>query len=117
MFSFYQIHPTRINKTNGASSSEDGVTADVKTTTNSWKQLGIFRSLPTLKIIGKARPRNPPNSFILSFVVLLATIGIIEIITGMKCHHILNLEPSAASEGVAGDCISLPSKGDDNFNC
>jgi hypothetical protein len=34
----------------------------------------------------------------------------------MKCHHILNSEPSAASEGVA-DCISLSSKGDDNFNC
>jgi hypothetical protein len=40
----------------------------------------------------------------------------IAILTGMKCHHILNLEPSAASKGVT-DCISLPSKGNDNFNC
>ncbi len=31
LFSHYQIHPTSINKTNGASSSEDGMTADVKT--------------------------------------------------------------------------------------
>ncbi len=51
MFSFYQIHPMSINKTNSASSSEDGVTADVNTTTNSWKQRGILRSLPTLKIM------------------------------------------------------------------
>jgi hypothetical protein len=77
MFSFYQIHPTSINKTNGASSSEDGATADVNTTNNSWKQRGIFRSLTTLKIIGKAQPRNPSNGCILSFLVLLATIGII----------------------------------------
>ncbi len=116
MFSFYQIHPTSINKTNSAYSSEDGVTADVNTTTHSWKQRGIFRFLPTLKIIGKSGHKNPPNGCILSFLVLLATIGIIAILTGMKCHHILNLEPSAASEGVA-DCISLPSEGDDNFNC
>jgi hypothetical protein len=34
----------------------------------------------------------------------------------MKRHHNLNSEPSSASKGVA-DCISLPSKGDDNFNC
>jgi hypothetical protein len=116
MFSFYQIHPTSINKTNGASSSEDGVTADVNTTTNSWKQCGISRFLPTLRIIRKAWPRNLPNGCILSFLVLLATIGIIVILTGMKCHHILNSEPSAASKGVA-DCISLPSEEEDNFNC
>ncbi len=116
MFSFYQICPTSINKTNGASSSEEGVTADVNTTTNSWKQCGISRFLPSLKIIGKAQPRNPPNRFILSFLVLLATNRIIAILTGMKCHHILNSEPSAASKGVT-DCISLSSKGDENFNC
>ncbi len=115
MFSFYQIHPTSINKTNGASSSEDGVTTDVNTTTNSWKQRGISRFLTTLKIIGKAQPRNPPNGFILSFLVLLATIGIIAILTGMKCQHILTLKPSAASKGVL-NCISLSSKGDENFN-
>ncbi len=115
MFSFYQIHPTSMNKTNGASLSEDRVTADVKTTTNSWKQRGISRSLPTLKIIGKAQPRTPPNGCLLSFLVLLATIKIIAILTSMKCHHILNSEPSAAYNGVA-DCISLPSEGDDNFN-
>jgi hypothetical protein len=71
--------------------------------------------LPTLKIIGKAQPRNLPNGFISSFLVLLATIGIIAILTGIKYHHILNLEPSVASKGVA-DCISLSSKGDDNFS-
>ncbi len=115
-FTCYQIHPMSINKTNGASSSEDGVTADVNTTTNSWKQCVISRFLPTLKIIGKAQPRNPPNGCILPFLVLLATIGIIAILTSMKCHHSLNVEPSAASNRVA-DCILLPSKGDDNFNC
>jgi hypothetical protein len=36
LFSHYQIHPTSINKTNGAPSAKDGVTADVKSSTNSW---------------------------------------------------------------------------------
>jgi hypothetical protein len=72
--------------------------------------------LPTLKIFGKARPRNPSNGCVSSFLVLLAMIGIIVILTSIKCHHILNSEPSAASEG-ATNCISLPSKEDDNFNC
>jgi hypothetical protein len=36
MFSYYQIHPISMNKTNGAPSSKDGVRADVKTNTKSW---------------------------------------------------------------------------------
>ncbi len=35
MFSYYQIHPTSINKTDGKSSSEDGITADISSSTNS----------------------------------------------------------------------------------
>jgi hypothetical protein len=34
MFSYYQIHPTSINKTTGGPSSEDGVTANVSEMTN-----------------------------------------------------------------------------------
>jgi hypothetical protein len=123
MFSFYQIHPTCIDKTDGASSSEDGVTADVKTTTTSWTQRGVSRCLPIFKTIGKTQPRRPPNGFVSSFLVLLATIGIIVILTRIKYHHILKSELSSASKGVANcasegivDCTSMPSKGDDIFS-
>jgi hypothetical protein len=124
MFSFYQIHPTSINKTDGASSSEDGITADVRTTTTSWTQCDVSRFLPIFKTIENAQPRSPPNGFISSFLVLLATVGIIVILTRIKCHHILKLEPSSASEGVTDcasegivDCTSISFKGDDIFSC
>jgi hypothetical protein len=34
MFSFYEIHPTSINKTDGNSSSKDGVTLETNAATN-----------------------------------------------------------------------------------
>jgi hypothetical protein len=38
LFSFYQMHPTSINKTDGGSSSEDGITADVNLCRTQWIQ-------------------------------------------------------------------------------
>jgi hypothetical protein len=116
MFSYYQIHPSSINKTNGNSSSEDGVTADTKSNIVTW-QPRIFSTLEKgLKIFRKARPRAPQEGLISRFLVMLATIGIFGILIGFKCSHILgsNLPTLsfASSEGVA-DCISLSSKGDD----
>jgi hypothetical protein len=68
----------------------------------------------------------PPNGFISSFLVLLTTIGILTILTGAKCHHILRSNERAlslpASKGVTksifapskgvSNSISLPSEGD-----
>ncbi len=39
MFSYYQIHPSSINKTDGNSSSEDGVTADTKSNIVTWQPI------------------------------------------------------------------------------
>ena len=124
MFSYNQIHPTSINKTNGAPSSKDGVTADVKTNAKSWSPRFTSSFSSGIKTIQKARPKTPPNGFISFFLVLLMTIGILTILTWIRCHHILNSWNSTlslaskgatamgiltTSEGVA-DCISLSSK-------
>jgi hypothetical protein len=129
MFSYYQIHPKSINKINGAPSSEDRVTADVKTNTKSWSPRFTSSFLSGIKTIRKVHPKTPPNGFISLFLVLLTTIEILRILTGIKCHHILNSRNSAlslasegdnatsiltASEGVA-DCTSLSSKGDNDL--
>ncbi len=76
MSSFYQIHPMSINKTDGASSSEDGITADVRTTTTSWTQRGVSRFLPIFKTIGKAQPRSPPNGFISSELAMIPSFSL-----------------------------------------
>jgi len=122
MFSYYQIHPSSINKTDGNPSSEDGVTADTKSNTVTWTPRLASKLLSGIKIFRKARPNAPPNGLISSFLVMLSMIGIFGILVGIKCSHILNsrlILPSEGdktfilpSEGVA-DCISLSSKGDD----
>jgi hypothetical protein len=122
MYSYYQIHPSSINKTNGGSSLEDGVTADVKSNTMTWNPRLASKLLSGIKILRKARPKAPPNGFISSFLVMLTTIGIIGILVGIKCSHILkantptltlasegNTTFMSSSEGVS-DCISLSSE-------
>jgi hypothetical protein len=130
MFSCYQIHPASINKINGAPSFNNGVTADVKTDTKSWSPQFTSSFLSGIKTIQKARPKTPPNGFISLFLVLITTIGILEILTGIKCHHILNSWNSTLSLGSEGDtatsiltasngvadCISLSSKGDNDLD-
>ena len=121
MFSYYQIHPSSINKTDGNSSSEDGVTADTKSSTANWTPRLASKLLSGIKIFRKARPNAPPNGWISSFLVMLTMIGIFGVLVGMKCSHILDstlILPSEGdktfilpSEGVA-NCISLSSEGD-----
>jgi hypothetical protein len=125
LFSYYQIHPKSINKTNRASSSKDGVTADIKNHSNSWKSQIASSFLFKIKILQKKQSWITPNRFTSSFLVLLTMIGILTILTGTKCHHILSSNQRAlsllASKGVAesiitfskgvSDSISLPSEG------
>ncbi len=61
MFSFYQIHPTSINKMDGNSSSEDGVTAGTNATTNltSFHWTSSFLSGATL--LWRGHPKRPTN--------------------------------------------------------
>jgi hypothetical protein len=101
MFSYYQIHPTSINRTDGSSSSKDGVTADVRSKINSWQPQFASSLLSGIKIIQKAQPKQPPCELISSFIVLLTTIGIIMTLTGMKCLEIKAL--STASEGATSN--------------
>ncbi len=108
MFSYYQIHPTSINKTDGSSSSKDGVTANVRSKINSWQPQFASSLLSGIKIIQKAWPKQPPCGLISSFLVLLTTIGIIMTLSGMKCLEIKAL--STASEGATS--ITPCSKGD-----
>ena len=112
MFSYYQIHLTSINKTDGTPSSEDGVTADTKIITSAATHTARLQ-IGCIKFIQKARPTTPPNGFISAFLVMLMTIGILGILTGMKCHHILTSTTpilSQASEGAAAPCIPIPLK-------
>jgi hypothetical protein len=122
MFSYYQIHPSSINKTDGGSSTENGVTSNVKSNTMTWHPRLALNLLSGLKIFQKAQPKTPPNGLISSFLVLLTTIGIITIFAGIKCSHILDSKTSTASKGDktfmpsskgVADCILLSSKGDD----
>ena len=114
MFSFYQIHPSSINKTDGNSSSEDGVTADTKSHSVNWNLRLTSKLFSGIKIFWKAPPNAP-----------LTMIGIFGILVGIKCSHILDLKLTFAfeeettsilsilpSKGVT-DCISLSSEGDD----
>ena len=127
MYSYYQIHPSSINKTNGGPSSEDGVTADVKSNAMTWYPQLASRLFSGIKIFQKARPKAPPNGWISSFLVMLTTIGIIGILVGIKCSCILESKTPtltlaskgdttfiSSSKGVA-DCISLSPKGDSSY--
>jgi hypothetical protein len=88
MFSFYQIHPTSINKTNGGPSSKDRVTNKVSETTRS---LSVYhRSHLSLgaKILCKLPPKVPPQGIISSFLVLLSTLGILTVLSAIACHQL-----------------------------
>jgi hypothetical protein len=50
MFSYYQINPSSINKTDGNSSSDDGVTADTKSKTTTWQSRLFSELLHGIKI-------------------------------------------------------------------
>ncbi len=50
MYSYYQIHPSSINKTNEGSSLEDGVTANVKSNTMTWNPRLASKLLSGIKI-------------------------------------------------------------------
>ncbi len=117
LFSCYQIHPISINKTNGASSSKDDVTADVQNHSHSWKSRIASSFLFKTKTLRKKQSLMPPNRSISSFLVLLTTIGILKILTGAKCHHILSSNQWAlslpVSKGVATN-IFTPFKGVSN---
>ncbi len=97
-----------INKTDGSSSSKDGVTANVRSKINSWQPQFASSLLSGIKIIRKAQPKQPPRGLISSFLVLLMTIGIIMTLTGIKCLEIKAL--STASEGATS--ITPCSEGD-----
>ncbi len=102
MFSYCQTQPTSNIKTNGAPLSKDRVTADVKTNTKFLKSLFTSSFLSGIKTFRKAWSKTLPNGFISLFLVLLMTIGLLTILTGIKCHHILNSRNST---------LSLTSKG------
>ena len=127
MYSYYQIHSLNINKTNGGSSLEDGVTADVKSNIMTWHPRHASKRLSGIEIFLKARPKASPNGLISSFLVMLTTIGIIGILVGIKCSHIMKLKTPtltlaskgdttlmSSSEGVA-DCMLLSSEGDSTY--
>jgi len=101
MFSYYQIHPTRINKTAGGPSSKDGVTAKVSETTCYYSiRTGSCLSFGA-KLLRKACPKTPHHGFISSFLVLISTLGILRILSFMACHQ-LYVHTSSSSEG--GEC-------------
>jgi hypothetical protein len=103
MFSFYQIHPTSINKTNGRSSSEDGVTADTSSSTSSSGSYWTSSFLSGTRLLRRGHPKRPTNGIMSAFLIFMTVIGIFSIMTGMTCRNILatNQRP-----------ISLPSEGD-----
>ncbi len=93
------------------------MTADVQNHSYSWKSQIASSFLFKTKTLRKKQSRMPPNGFISSFLVLLTTIGILTILNGAKCHHILSSDQQAlllpVSEGVAMS-IFTPSKGVSN---
>ncbi len=102
MFSFYQIHPTSINKTNGRPSSEDGVTNKVSETTQSLSAYHRSHLSLGAKILCKLRPTVPPRGIISSFLVLLFTLSILSpigyrmslIMSGTKSTNYASLQGS-----------------------
>jgi hypothetical protein len=60
MCSFYQIYPTSINKMDGNSSSEDGVTADTNATTNLTSSHRTSSFLPGATLLQRGSPKDQP---------------------------------------------------------
>ncbi len=105
MFSYYQIHPTSINKTAGGPSSEDGVTAQVSETTCYQSiRTGFYLSLGA-KLLRKARPKTPHRGFISSALVLLSTLGILGILSIMACHRIYLHRGSSEGGGKSASLL------------
>jgi len=116
MFSYYQIHPTSINKTAGGPSSEDGVTAAVSETT-SYQSIRMGSCLSFgAKLLRKARPKTPHKGFISSILVLVSTLGILGILSFMACHRLyVHGSSSEGGERSLGDSfqgITCASEGD-----
>jgi hypothetical protein len=103
IFSFYQIHPTSTNKTNGRSSSENGVTADTSSSTSSSGSYWTSSFLSRTRLLRRGHPKRPTDGIISAFLIFMTVIGIFSIMTGMTCCNI-----SATNQRP----ISLPSKGD-----
>jgi hypothetical protein len=109
MFSYYQIHPTGINKTAGGPSSEDGVTASVSETTSHQSiRSGYFLSFG-IKLLCKGRPKHPQRGFISSFLIFITTIGIFGILSIIACHQIY--AHSGSSEGGQPASLICPFEG------
>jgi hypothetical protein len=86
--------------------------------TTNWSQRGVTKYSWLFKTFKNSWSKYPPRGLISSFLIFLTTIGIITILTGMKCHQILSACPSSidsASEGV-DNCILFPSKGECNIS-
>jgi hypothetical protein len=65
-----------INKTDGNSSSEDGVTAGMNATTNLTNSHWISSFLSGATLLQRGRPKIPTNEIILAFLVFITVIGI-----------------------------------------
>jgi len=99
MFSYYQIHPTSIDKTAGGPLSEDGVTAKVSETMCYHSiRAGSCLSFGA-KLLRKAHPKTPHRGFISSALVLISTLGILGILSIMACHRIYLYSSSSVGGG------------------
>jgi hypothetical protein len=122
MFSFYQIHPTSINKTAGEPSTEDGITAKVSETTHHQSIQHGFHLSFGAKLLHKARPKTPHCELIPSCLKLISTLGIFGILSIMACHQLYICNHSskggisnALLQGISGTSNFSASKGVDNF--
>ncbi len=102
MYSFYQIHPTSINKTDGGPSSKDGVTNKVSVTTRSISVHHRSHSSLGVKLLRKLHPKVLPKAIISLFLVFLSKLGILAILSAISCHwlYLVRHQPTMqASEG------------------
>ncbi len=87
MFSFYQLHPTSINKTDGGPPFEDGVTNKVSVTTRSISVHHRSHVSVGVKLLHKLHPKVLPQGIISSFLVFLSTLSILAILSAIACHQ------------------------------
>ncbi len=83
MFSFYQIHPTSINKTDDGPSSKDGVMNKVSETTRSISVHNRSHLSLGAKLLCKLHLKVPPQGIISSFLVFLSRLGILAILSAI----------------------------------
>jgi hypothetical protein len=103
MFSFYQIHLTSINKTDGGPSSEDGVTNKVSMTTCSFSVHHRSHLSLRVKQLCKLHPKVPPQGIISSFLVYLSTLGILAILSAIACHQLYLVWHQPIMQASEGD--------------